>query len=82
MSEPTPKLERDFYTEKGTSLIHEVKFFPTFVLTRPVSPDRMAVQKLSLFDFSKEFEDFCGDKRPLWDFLSSGEDVEDTEEGE
>lgn len=65
-----------FYVEKATGFIYEVKLFADFALVRPAAPDyASAVQKISLLDFSKHFDEYLGNYKTIRDFLW-GHDME------
>lgn len=64
----------DFYVETDTSLIYEVKFFDDFVLVRPASPQfYLALRKMSISEFSRDFHEFCGDHQEVRDCLEGAE---------
>jgi len=64
--------EMNLYTERSTNLIYETKLFETFVMVRPVCPAfHAAVRKIDLDEFGREFDDFYGDRREVYDILRS-----------
>ena len=62
----------DIYVETSTNLIYEVQFFDTFALVRPASPNLyLAIRKVSIMDFAKEFHEFLGDAQQVRAFLDN-----------
>lgn len=65
--------EAMLYVEIATRLIHEVKFIGEWVIARPASPVLYhLIRRLSQLEFSREFEEFCGDYQALREFLNDG----------
>ena len=59
-----------FYTEKSTALIYEARLFDGFALIRPAIPAfYLALRKISLTDFVREFEEYAGDSASIRSFL-------------
>lgn len=59
-----------FYVESNSGLIYEVKFFETFALVRPASPAfYLAIRKVPLLEFSKEFHEYGGDSESIREYL-------------
>lgn len=77
MTDTGPEPEHDeeellpeLWVEKSTRLIYECKFFDGFILVRPATPGLYtAIKKLSNKQFAEEFEDFCGGKDAVREFL-------------
>jgi hypothetical protein len=66
-----------YYVETETNLIYEVKFFDGFVLARPASPAfYLAIRKIDILTFSKEFHEYSGDSERLRAYLWGVEGVE------
>lgn len=64
----------DLYVEKDTHLIYECKFFDSFVLVRPATPRLyLAIKKLNHKQFVEQFEEFCGNKDEVRDFIRDAE---------
>jgi hypothetical protein len=62
----------DIYVETQTNLIHEVQLFEDFALVRPASPNLyLAIRKLPLLEFSKEFHEYLGDCQAVRDYLKN-----------
>lgn len=62
--------ESIFYVEKETRLIYEVKLIGDAALIRPAHPSFTDnIEKLDLFTFSQNFEEFYGDEQVVRDFL-------------
>lgn len=71
-TEDEDELFYEIYVETASNLIHEVQFFPEFVLVRPASPNLyLTIRKVSLLDFSKEFHEYLGDPQAVRDFLKN-----------
>lgn len=69
-NEPDAFADASFYTELSTNLLYEVKFFETFVLTRPASPSfYLAIRKIDTLTFVKEFDEYLGDPDQLRAYL-------------
>lgn len=63
LTEDNDDLLPDLYVQKDTGLIFEVKFFDDFALVRPATPlFYTAIKKMSLEEFSDQFEEFSGDQ--------------------
>lgn len=66
--------ESQFYVERESRLIYEVKFFPEFALIRPAHPDcTAAVERLSLVAFANNFEEYGGNPQDIRDYLWGAE---------
>lgn len=60
----------EIYVETASNLIHEVQFFDNFCLVRPASPNLyLAIRKLNLTDFAKEFHEYLGDAAAVRSYL-------------
>lgn len=60
----------DIYVEKSSKVLFEVKFFDGFCLVRPATPMfYTAIRKISLDDFTSNFEEFLGDLEEVRDAL-------------
>lgn len=77
---PRPECEEEeellpeLYVEKDTQLLYECKFFDTFVLVRPATPRLyLAIKKLNHQQFLSQFEEFCGNKDEVRDFIHGAE---------
>ena len=59
--------ESNFYVEKGTGMIYEVKLFEDFAMIRgPILPEIvLPVTRLDLGTFTELFEEYCGDIKEL-----------------
>jgi hypothetical protein len=64
----------EFYVEKKSRLIYEVKFFQNFVLVRPAAPALyLALKKLSYNDFTKNYEEYLGNPDEVREQLEGAE---------
>lgn len=64
-ADATPPIREIQYmmTEAETGIIHEIQFFDTFVLARPISPSLYRkIRRVENNDFYREFREFCGDQ--------------------
>jgi hypothetical protein len=62
----------NFYTEKATRLIYDVRFFGDCVIVRPATPwFADAIQKMPKAEFDELFEEFWGDPTEIIDAIES-----------
>jgi hypothetical protein len=72
IEEEEGELFYEIYVETATNLIHEVQLFDDFVLVRPASPNLyLAIRKLPILEFSKEFHEYLGDCQAVRDYLKN-----------
>lgn len=64
------KNESQFYTEKSTGFIYEVKLFPDFAMIRPATPEALAnISKISLVQLVHEFTEYLGEAQAIREYL-------------
>jgi hypothetical protein len=62
--------ELNLYVELSTSRIYEGKLFEEFVIARPLLPQfHDHIRKVEISAFSREFEDFQGNREEIRTFL-------------
>lgn len=71
----------NFFTEKTSRLIYEVRFYEGFVIVRPASPDpSVKLRQVDWGDFLDEFEEYWGDKEQIAAFVGGYLEDDEPEE--
>lgn len=63
------------FMEKKTNILYDVKYFPDYVIVRPVSPSMYSyIRKMSYSDLSERFEESFVDVKALRARVQKGGD--------
>lgn len=66
-----------FYVETASGMIYEAQLLPDYVLLRPATPALYSeIRRLNYVEFTRDFEDFCGNREDVIRHLYTGESLE------
>ncbi len=61
--------ELNFYVCNDTDILHDVKFFPTFVILRALSASFYEIKRLDYPAFNREYHEYLGDTLALREMI-------------
>lgn len=69
------------YVENETGIIFEAKFFEDYAILRPVTPELFHdIRKISFHDLTMHYDDFCGNRNEVLEFMATGRPLPFTQE--